>query len=193
MNNLTPSSTGSFITFRGFDGEIESYLESKIPLSHKLINQVDVPLIVDSLREYLIRNAGCFTISGFYRPNDLTIWYDREAIIEEFDDLLLLFRDWLGTIGVDIDHQYTLSRFRDNLNFIMMDNVIESEPQVPELFDNPVYKYVEDRVQGFLDEMEERLFSKVDEIDDVEKFMKELVPDERIKELVRKYVKPYTE
>lgn len=190
MNNLTPSSTGSFITFRGFDKEIEAYLEPKIPLSHKLINQVDIPLIVDSLREYLIRSVGCFTISGFYRPNDLSIWYDREAIIEEFDDLRLLFRDWLFTQGVDIERQYTLSRFRDNLNFIMIDGVRDVEPEVPSIEEEEsiTFKYAKEDVEGFLHVFGEHLTDKCDYIDDGEAFVKDLIASANLDELVRRHM-----
>lgn len=190
MNNSTPSSTGSFITFRGFDKEIETYLEPKIPLSHKLINQVDIPLIVDSLREYLIRSVGCFTISGFYRPNDLSIWYDREAIIEEFDDLRLLFRDWLYTQGVDTDHQYTLIRYRDNLNFIMVDTVKDMEPVVPTLEEeeNVVFKYAKQDVEGFLYSFGEHLSDKCDYIVDGSAFVKDLIASANLDELVRRHM-----
>lgn len=194
MNNLMPSKTGSIVTFRGFDKEIEQYLEPKIPLSHKLINQVDIPLIVDSLREYLIRNAGCFTISGFYRPNDLSIWYDREAILEEFDDLLLKFKDWIFTLGVDINEQYTLIRVRDNLTFVMVNVVVEQEP-VLDLFEkhNQHLEYAAGRVEGFLEEVTERLFSKVHEIEDAEAFMKELISPERIREVLQRHMVPIEE
>ncbi|QBZ70861.1 hypothetical protein pETSU_280 [Edwardsiella phage pEt-SU] len=190
MNNLTKSSTGSFVSFRGFDSEIEKYLEGKIALSHKLINQPDIPLIVDSLREYLIRNAGCFSISGFYRPNDLTIWYDRQAILEEFDDLLLLFKDWIETLGVDRTQQYTLIRYRDNLNFIMVDVVVEHEPGLVSVLDDdhPVIKHAMEEAEHFVYEFISRLEDRFDAIDDAEAFVKDLIGD-RLKETVKRHIK----
>lgn len=189
MNNSVNSSTGSLVTFRGFDKTIEAYLEPKIPLSHKLINQEDIPLIVDSLREYLIRACGQFTIIGFYRPNDLSIWYDREAIIDEFDDLVLQFKDWIQTLGVVTGDHYTLIRYRDNLNFIMT----EAEPDLEaktDLFakhqhyiDNAV-----DQVTGHLEEFAQRLSDQVDIIDDPFAFVKELIDPQRLREVLQRHM-----
>lgn len=189
MNNSTPSKTGSFVTFRLFDKEIEEYLESKIPLSHKLITNVDIPLIVDSLREYLIRACGQFTIIGFYRPNDLGIWYDREAIIEEFDELLLKFKDWIFTLGVISGEHYTLIRHRDNLNFIMTDAEPDLEAK-DDLFakEDSRLEDTANRVEGYLEYVIERLFSKVCEIEDAEAFIKELAGPERIREVLRRHM-----
>uniref|UniRef100_A0AAU8KY18 Uncharacterized protein n=1 Tax=Pantoea phage Survivor TaxID=3232176 RepID=A0AAU8KY18_9CAUD len=189
MNNLTPSSTGSFITFRGFDKEIEAYLEPKIPLSHKLINQIEIPIIVDALREYLIRNAGCFTIKGFYRPSDLSIWYDREALIEEFDDLLIKFKDFIYTLGVDTGTQYTLIRYQDNLNFIMVDVVDNREPEFPSLDEENElrFKYALEEAQGHLEAMISRMQDKFDYIQDPDAFVKELIGD-RLPEVLRRHL-----
>ena len=189
MNNSTHSPTGSLITFRGFDNRIEEYLEPKIPLSHKLINSKDLPLIVDSLREYLIRACGQFTIIGFYRPNDLSIWYDREAIIDEFDDLLLEFKDWIVTIGVVTGEHYTLVRYRDNLNFIMTETEPDLEAKTDLFSKHQLWiDDTVDQVTGHLEEFAQRLADQVDIIDDPFAFVKELIDPQRLREVLQRHM-----
>lgn len=120
---LNDTSTAKFdrVEFTSFDGIIEEQLELKQHLSHRLINLSDRPTLVWALREWLIRQAGCFDIVGYVRYPDISYWYEHDAIVEEFDDLLLLFRDYLGLQkGVSLDEQYRLIRYRDSLNFIMV-------------------------------------------------------------------------
>ena len=62
----------------------------------------------------------------------MTAWFDYETLIEALDDLLLQFREYLGTIkGLDLNSRYTLVRYLDNLNFI----IAQGEQ------DDPVFDY----------------------------------------------------
>lgn len=188
MNSLTNSTTGELIQFRDFDKEIECYLETKIHLSHKLINQSDIPMVVDALREFLIRNAGPLTIIGFYRPTDLSIWYDGDALREEFDGLLLLFRDYLPSKGVEKDKLYTLHRYRDNLHFFMVegdgvDNDIP--PSFPD--EDETTRQELNELEGFFVVLEQRLEEKVGHFVDVGSLMKDLVKEGDLKALLEKH------
>jgi hypothetical protein len=120
LNNSTPCSINGRIEFHSFDSIIEEHLEQKLHLSHRLINQSDKPTLIWGLREWLIRQAGYFDVIGYVRSPDLSYWYDREALVEEFDDLLLLFRDYVCyQKGIDSDCKYKLVRYMDNMNFIL--------------------------------------------------------------------------
>lgn len=77
--------------------------------------------MVWALREWLIREVGCFDIVGYVRYPDISYWYDRDALIEEFDELLLLFKDYLRLQkALVLDEPYRLVRYQDNLNFILL-------------------------------------------------------------------------
>jgi len=119
--NDTSTRTCNRVEFTSFDGIIEEQLELKQHLSHRLINLSDHPTLIWALREWLIRHAGCFDIVGYVRHPDISYWYEHDAIVEEFDDLLLLFRDYLGLQkGISLDEQYRLIRYQDSLNFILV-------------------------------------------------------------------------
>lgn len=109
------------VEFSSFDAIIEEQLELKQHLSHRLINTSDKPNLVWALREWLIRQIGCFDVVGYVRYPDINYWYDNEALIEEFDDLLLLFRDYLRLQKALVPGElYRLVRYQDNLNFILL-------------------------------------------------------------------------
>lgn len=122
LTNSKPTSINGRIEFSSFDPIIEEHLEQKQSLSYRLINTIDKPNIVWGLREWLIKQAGYFDVVGYVRSPDLTYWYDSQALIEEFDDLLLLFRDYcVLQKGIVPESNYKLVRFMDNLNFILME------------------------------------------------------------------------
>lgn len=131
LTNSSPTSINGRIEFGSFDSIIEESLEQKQYLSYRLINTADKPNLIWGLREWLIRQAGYFEIVGYVRTPDLVYWYDNEALIEEFDDLLLLFRDYVRfQKGINSDNKYKLYRFMDNMNFILRE-VVEGETDEP--------------------------------------------------------------
>lgn len=128
MNNLLPSSVGNeLVNFLTFDSFIEEYLDSAQQFSPIMIRRIDYPNIVMGLREWLIRNVGCFITVGYFNAPNLNYWFDNQTLIEEFDDLLLEFRDYLGSAkGIDSTKKYVLTRYMDNLSFLL------NEGEVPD-------------------------------------------------------------
>lgn len=118
QTSLTPGSR--IVNFGAFDNTIASELDKCSQFSHREIRKSDYPALIDSLRDWLVRNTGCFEVSGYYRPAELSYWYDNETLIEVFDDLVLDWKTWLQTsLGVDFENRYMLYRYRDNFNFII--------------------------------------------------------------------------
>ena len=120
--NSNHSSINGRIEFTSFDSFIDEHLEKKQFVAHQFITSANRPDVIWGLREWLIRSAGYFDIVGYMRCPDLTHWFEYEAIAEEFDDLLLLFRDYvICQKGVDPECKYRLIRYMDNLNFILLE------------------------------------------------------------------------
>lgn len=198
MNNSTKSITGELINFRDFDEEIYAALEEKACKAHTLINEADKPTVVDSLREYLIRNVGRFTIIGFYRPSDLSIWYDNEGLIEEFDELMLKFKDYLLYRGIESGFHYKLTRYRDNLHFIMTPgDELEAPLEMIGLDTNPEeerFKETNEELKGCIWNCEDRIQDYCNHNLDVDAFLKELLENNPYMDaLVRKHMLPLEE
>lgn len=104
------------------------------------------------MREWLLRQVPCFEIVGGYiRYPEMTFWYDKEALVEEFDDLLLLFKDYLVLQkGIDLNSKYKLTRYIDNMNFILY----EVKPGVSEEPTGLGYTFSEQFFSGLWPELE---------------------------------------
>lgn len=67
-----------------------------------------------------------FEVVGFYRPEELSLWFEPETVTEVFDDLLLKFRDYCGLEkGLDAKLKYTLRRFKDNIHFLIFEGLTD--------------------------------------------------------------------
>lgn len=120
--NSNPCSIDGRIEFTSFNPIIDEQLEKKLFFAHQFITDSNRPDVVWGLREWIIKTSGYFDVIGYMRSPDLTYWFEQEAIIEEFDDLLLLFRDYVvNQKGIDPERKYRLIRYRDNLNFILVE------------------------------------------------------------------------
>lgn len=195
MSNSAKSTTGELINFRDFDAVILEVLERKVSMAHTLINEVDKPVVVDSLREYLIRNVGCFEIVGFYRPSDLSIWYERDAIVEEFDELLLKFRDYIIFRGYDVKGDYILTRYKDNLHFVLEERVGSPVPiEMIGVVSDPEeerFKEVNEEFKGCIWAWEDRIQDRCNHNLDVDAFLKELLENNPYMDgLIRKHMVP---
>lgn len=110
------------IDFRTFDPIIDEHLEKKQFLAHQFVTSSTKPDVIWGLREWLIKSAGYFDVIGYVRSPDLSYWFERDAIVEDFDELLLLFRDYvINEKGIDTEKKYRLIRYKDNLNFILVE------------------------------------------------------------------------
>lgn len=184
-NNLISSSPYK-INFNDFDKIIEEQLEKCIQYSFKLITEKDIPQLVFGLREWLIKNIGCFTVSGYVTKPILTDWFEYETIIEVFDDLVVSFRDYLKIFkSIDINSHYTLMRYRDNLTFIVIE-----EPQ--KLINNsfipvPILSDITIDVSNRFIQFEKRLELLIGNEFDISGLMKELKGD-NFEGLLEKYV-----
>lgn len=119
---------GSLINFITFDNIISEYIEKKQAFSHRLINSSDIPEITAGIREWLLKQIGCFITQGYIKPIDLNYWFSHETLLDEFDDLLLSFRDYLNQEhGLDTKEDYTLTRYKDSINFIITSDKLEME------------------------------------------------------------------
>lgn len=187
-NNSTKSTNGELIDFGAFDVEIERHLTEKQHLAYTLIKEEDKPTIVDALRCYLIRELGCFVTKGFYRPASLDLWYDRQALIEEFDDLLLEFREFVNsTKGIDTTSHYTLVRYRTNVHFICIEGIEQRKVLLSEHDDNEVLvKRAVDDLIGHTDEFKQRLEDKCGDLFNVQEVLKDIFNTQRLEESVRR-------
>ncbi|WNV45890.1 hypothetical protein [Aeromonas phage AerS_266] len=108
------------INFSSFFYFIEEAIEQNQIHANKLIKEKDKPGIAVMLQTYLIRACKVFSLTGTCKEGDIKVWFSREVLIEEFDDLYLKFRDFLVyQLGLDLSKKYGLSRYKDNLNFIL--------------------------------------------------------------------------
>lgn len=108
------------INFTNFFPFIEQAIDEKGMYSSRMIVRKDYPFLVPAFQTYLIRKCGIFSLVGYVEEPVLTSWFDFETLIEEFDDLLLQFREYLiSNLGLDLQARYTLVRYLDNFNFII--------------------------------------------------------------------------
>jgi len=130
-SNSNPSTINGRIDFVSFDSFIAEQLELKQFSAHRIISIKEKPDVIWGLREWIIRHSGYFDIVGYVKYPNLTNWFDYETLIEEFGDLLLLFRDYVQIQkGVDPNCKYKLVRYQNNLSFILH----ESKPGEAEEF-----------------------------------------------------------
>lgn len=115
---------GSVIDFNSFHPEIEKAIDQNQMYASVLIKESDKQVLIPEIQTWLIRRLGTFSIVGYLRDERLSSFFDYDVMIEEFDDLYLLFRDYLRLQkGLNPDSQMTLMRFRDNLTFIPFEGI----------------------------------------------------------------------
>lgn len=186
--NLPEPSTGNMLVmFTSFDKVIEEHVRKKMMMSFRMVYEKDIPMIMEGLREWLIKSVGCFMTVGHYRVADLGYWYEPEAVVEEFDDLLLEFKDYLlSSKDIDPKKDYTLLRYGDNLTFILIEgkNGLDMPDPMVEAPDPDAE--VCDRLKGRFDEFVEKLATEFEDVFDVHEFMGELAPEELIESLFKK-------
>lgn len=118
--NCTPVVPAQLINFSGFFYYIEQAIEQNQIHANKLIKEKDKPAVTAMLQTYLIKACKIFSLTGYCREGDIKVWFNQDVLIEEFDDLYLKFRDFLVyQLGLDLSKTYGLSRYKDNLNFIL--------------------------------------------------------------------------
>lgn len=158
--NNSPQSTvqNELVNFLSFDGFIEEYLDKAQQYSSRMIRRIDYPNIVMGLREWLIRNVGCFTTIGYFNTPNINYWFDNQTLIEDFDDLLLEFRNYLRVVkAIDTTEKYTLTRFMDNVSFLLNEGEV-SEDNVFAIaeFSNPDIDSVKRTFAEFESDLERR-------------------------------------
>lgn len=153
---MQSSKLGILVEFGSFDKFISDAIDNNSQFSHREIKQADYPVLIDSLRDWLIRQSGRFEVIGYYRPADLSLWYENETLVEVYDGLLLEFREYLGMEkGLEANRKYTLRRYMDNVSFIMTEGLeeqpviigVELSDEVDTLFDS-VKKTLLDASEG---------------------------------------------
>lgn len=143
LTNLNPLSIDGRIDFAGFDYTIDEYLEKKQFLAHQLITSSTRPEVIWALREWVIKSAGYFDIVGYIRVPELTYWFEHDAIVEDFDELLLLFRDYvINQKGIEPEKKYRLVRYKDNLNFILVEKIPGESEDPTDLGYSPQERFV---------------------------------------------------
>lgn len=188
--NSTESSTGnSLLTFSTFDRIIEEHARKKAPVSFRMIYEKDIPELVEGLREWLIRTVGCFMTVGHCRIPDLTYWYEHDAIAEEFEDLLIEFKDYLSHVkGIDVEKDYTLLRYCDNLTFILMEG--KNGLDVPIMDIDPLGEARDhlEKANKLFDELCNKLHDEIGEYVNVDGFMQDLAPPDLVESLFKKHL-----
>lgn len=122
-----------------FHPRINETITLNAPMSPMMIKEADKVHLLPAIQTWLIKRLGTFTIIGYARETVLDGWFDRETMIEEFDELYLEFRDFLRLEkGIDPDEPHTLIRFRDNLTFILAEGAVD-EPTLNTQY-NPIGK-----------------------------------------------------
>lgn len=188
MTSSTQPITGELLALGRFDKDIEAYLDTKKHLSASTIEEKDVPAIVEALRIWLVKNVGCFNIIGdYHRPISLTLHYDHDALTEEFDELLLSFRDWLQlTFGIDTKVEHNLLRYMRSDTFMMIDGEIPVDLIPPPLFEEEVDHEVNEMI-GFIEEFEQLLEDKVGHNFNVKQFMEYILPTTQRADVVKMF------
>lgn len=189
MTSSTQPITGELLALGRFDKEIEVYLDTKKHLAASIIEEKDVPAIVEALRIWLVKNVGCFNIVGdYHRPISLTLHYDHDALTEEFDELLLSFRDWLQlTFGIDTKVPHNLIRYLRSDTFMMVDCDLPEDLIPPPLEEEEVDHDVGE-VVGFIEEFEQLLDDKVGHRFQTEQFMEYILPKTQRDEVVKMFL-----
>lgn len=177
------------VTFLSFDDIIEKHVREKMHLSFRMVNERDIPLLVEGLREWLIKAAGCFITVGHCRVPDLGYWYEYDALIEEFDELLLEFKEYIGTTyGLDLRSEYTLVRYKDNLSFVLLEgqNGLKEPSLGAGMYDG--YESVWDNLKECFSKFEQKLTDQFGEDIDMESFFKDLAPEPFLRSLFEKHL-----
>lgn len=114
-----------------FSSSIERALDLKSKFASREISKSDYPELIKGFTSHLLKACGVFYIKGYHRPVDLSLWYDHDALTEEFDDLLLEFKDYLLTNkGLEEGTKYTLIRFNRPDKFLMIKGIIENDTSI---------------------------------------------------------------
>lgn len=113
-----------------FHPKIMEAISKNASLSPRMIKESDKVHLLPAIQTWLLKRLGTFDIRGYSRETVLDGWFDRDAMIEEFDDLYLEFRDFLRVEkGIDPDAEHTLIRFKDNFTFIIVEGKqVEQSP-----------------------------------------------------------------
>lgn len=121
MKNLPQcSTTPEFVNFGSFDKIIEEHIEKVQCFAHRTIKSKDMGLLILVVREWLIKATGCFITVGNIRIPSLKDWFEEESIIQDFDELFLMFKDYLvNEKGIDHTQQFNLVRLQGNLTYIL--------------------------------------------------------------------------
>lgn len=133
------SSNPDIFELVSFHPRIMEAITKNAPMSPRMIKESDKVHLLPAIQTWLIKRLRTFSIRGYSRETILSGWFDRDMMIEEFDELYLEFRDFLRLEkGVDPDADHTLIRFKDNLTFIIVKGV--QDEQTPHCFYNPFIK-----------------------------------------------------
>lgn len=188
--NSTESSIGNtLLTFTAFDKIIEEHVREKAPCSFRMVYEKDIPVLVEGLREWLIRTVGCFMTVGHCRVPDLTYWYEHDAIAEEFEDLLFKFKDYLSHVkGIDTKQDYTLLRYLDNLTFILIEGKNGLDVPITEIDPLGEYRDLLDKANKLFDDLAEKLHEEIGEHVDTDGFMTDLIPNGLVESLFKKHL-----
>lgn len=188
MISSTQHTTGELLALGQFDKEIENYLESKMFLAHRTIMENDIPDLVEALRIWLIKNVGCFNIIGeHHKVVQLSLWYTHDALTEEFDELLLSFRDWLNAVfGIETNKPHNLLRYVRSDCFFMFDGELPHEIALPSI--EPEIEHEVEEILGYLDEFENRLMDKVGHNLEVKQFMEHVLPTTQRVDLIKQFL-----
>lgn len=189
MTSSTQPITGELLALGRFDKEIEVYLDTKKHLASSIIEEKDVPELVEALRIWLVKSVGCFNIIGdHHRTVNLSLWYDHDALTEEFDELLLGFRDWLGlTFGIDTKAIHNLLRYMRSDTFMMIDGELPVDLVPPPLFEEEDDHAVNE-VIGFVEEFEQLLEDKVGHGLNVKQFMEYILPTTQRADVIKMFM-----
>lgn len=191
MTNLMQPSTGDFLSIGKFDKEIAAYLETKQHLAKACILDSEKPEIIEALRMWLVKNVGCFDIIGqHFRVVNLSTWFDYEGLIEEFDELLLTFRDWLNLqFHLITTDKYNLLRYMRPDTFICFTGEVPSNLIPPPLYvEEEFLDHDVQEVIGHIEQFEQLLHDKLSCNFDVTRFFKEVFPEDQLPEIIQRYL-----
>lgn len=117
-----PTRVVNFVPFRM---QIRAALDLNSMHSSLMIKQAQYPDIILMIEDYLLRHHDQLELHG-YPPGNLDFWFDKQTMIEEFDELILAFRDYVRSVlGLEQGLVYTLMRYRDINSYIFIEGVID--------------------------------------------------------------------
>lgn len=128
---IRPTKINLKIDMRLFYPTVFNQIEKNALYSHRLISEHDILTLLDPFIHYLFKNTPYLYCDYNFTLSHINSYYERETFIEVFDDLFLLFRDFINSYGIGVESNYIVTR---EDNFIVHIKECESEKEIENIY-----------------------------------------------------------